>query len=41
MDSGYEAKIWTDLVHKDPEAPVCYPTTERSRQYLVGKLCSC
>ena len=24
-----------------PEAPVCNPTTEGSRQYLVGKLCSC
>jgi hypothetical protein len=41
MDSGYGAEIWTDSVHKDLEAPVRCPATERSHKYLVVKLCSC
>jgi hypothetical protein len=34
-------EIWIDSVHRDPEASICCPATERSHQYLVRKLYNC
>jgi hypothetical protein len=30
MDLGHGVEIWIDSVHRDPEAPVRCPATERS-----------